>query len=713
MISTLIALSTSLAAWRWPTISPQYMQTTPLPDSLLLLQSPSLAEPHARLMATIAAFEVDNNNTNTNTTDNSNDIGAVRAFLVDTARAAMSTFGVRSVGLAVVDLVAGNESTLAIALSRDRQTLDASKDLYRIASITKSMTATALLMLVQSGHIKSLNDSVDQYLDPELRYGDDDAAFGGPVTLHHLLTHTAGFAETTMAQLVADNELLPLRTYLIRVRPPRVYAVGVVPAYSNFGFSLLGRVIERVANQSYEAFLRQRLFSPLGMHQSVISPRDPAVDGSSSYWSRLAPEWAADPFNPASNGIEMGTYVFQYVPAGSVLLTVDDMARYARFHLTRGQLPDGTQLLDAALVDTMHSAHQFSPFGLGYGFLRLLIGANTTSVQHDGDMPTASSRLLIMPSQKRAIFISLGKGGVPVRDTMTASYGARFTEGEYAFEPRRDVTEFPADRPLVDGHYTYTRTTHGGCLDFYYRTVTPELELVGNGRTVGVGQPFGASTLNYALLGSTEKYVYSQTEDSSAGLLGFPFLVASPSGVRADGRAQYVTLSDPTAGFFVDPNASYSTRFSLVVLSVAFVAVTMALLMASCCVHQCCAKQPFERDYSAKWRSKRAYHDAAVYCFAPMQFIMFLVVLINYSLTAVQLMTGFASIGAFVFFPYAFAVCAGFGVLFAVGACLFRVWWVDRRVLFAVLQISFVVFAIVWGALGGGYHTQCWNNTVD
>jgi CubicO group peptidase (beta-lactamase class C family) len=701
-VASALSMSTTLY---WPQSHMHNMQqTAPMSDRMLLRQMPSLAEHHAKLVAAVAQLA--------STPAPNATAEDVRSYMVDFVAQSVEVFGLKSAALAIVELDDGNETQFSSAIARDRSRLDSSKALFRIASITKSMTAAALLMLVQSGQLTSLDDSVDAYLDPELRYTADDAAFGGPITVRHLLTHTAGFAESIVAQIVDDDSLmLPLPQYLARVRPPRVYPVGAVPSYSNFGYSLLGRVIERLTNQTWEAFLRARLFDPLGMRESVISPRDPAVLNDRSYWDRVAPQWAINALAPGGDGVEYGPYVFQYAPAGSVLLTADDMARYARFHLERGRAPDGTQLLDAALVDELHRAQVFSQYGIGYGFQRVLVGRNSVGVQHDGDMPTASSRLLLLPEQRRAIFISLGKGGVPVRDTMNEEYGARFTDGQYALEPPL-AGPYASDRPLVDGDYLYTRTTHGGCLDFLFRASTPEVRLVGREQFVGLGRPYPGSPLDYVLRNATEKYVYAQAESSGAGLLGFPFLVASShnGGARADGRAAYVTLSDATAGFFIDDSPSYSSRLGAVVASIVFVAIAVLMLLASCCRHQCSkGAEPFERDYSAKLRSKRLYHDAAIYCYTPIQIGMMVVVIGNYSLTAVQMTTGFVSIGAFVFFPFAFAVFAALGVLFAVGACVLRVWWLDRRVVFAIVQVSFIVFAVVWGALGGGYHTHCWN----
>lgn len=73
-------------------------------------------------------------------------------------------------------------------------------------------------------------------------------------------------------------------------KAPVIFRPFQVASYSNFGWALLGRIIERASGLSYEAFLRQHLLAPLGMHQSVISPRDPAVAGNDSYWSRVSPQ---------------------------------------------------------------------------------------------------------------------------------------------------------------------------------------------------------------------------------------------------------------------------------------------------------------------------------------------------------------------------------------------------------------------------------------
>ena len=145
---------------------------------------------------------------------------------------------------------------------------------YRLGSVTKSFTATAILLLESRGALK-LDDPVSRYIP-------DWPANWGDATIHHLLTHTAGLPRLTTSLPLMDvsglsRSVLPtipasvisLATTAERLQPLD-FAPGTSFDYSNIGFVVLGEVIERISGQPYSRFMQENVFSPLGMTRTGI-----------------------------------------------------------------------------------------------------------------------------------------------------------------------------------------------------------------------------------------------------------------------------------------------------------------------------------------------------------------------------------------------------------------------------------------------------------
>ena len=126
---------------------------------------------------------------------------------------------------------------------------------FTIGSITKQFTGAAILKLEMQGKL-SVNDPITKYFDnvPEDKAG---------ITLHHLLTHTAGLVDG----LGDDFDLRATRDWVFEeaMKSDLRWKPGTRHAYSNLGFSLLGMIVEKASGQSYESFLREHLFKPAGM----------------------------------------------------------------------------------------------------------------------------------------------------------------------------------------------------------------------------------------------------------------------------------------------------------------------------------------------------------------------------------------------------------------------------------------------------------------
>ena len=138
---------------------------------------------------------------------------------------------------------------------------------FRLASVSKQFTATAVLLLAQRGDL-ALSDTLPAFFP-------DFPAYGRTITLHHLLCHTAGLPD--YETLIPPNTRTPLTDEdvltLVQGQAAGYFAPGAAFRYSNSGYALLALVVERVAGRPFAAFLAQNIFQPLGMAQTVAFVR--------------------------------------------------------------------------------------------------------------------------------------------------------------------------------------------------------------------------------------------------------------------------------------------------------------------------------------------------------------------------------------------------------------------------------------------------------
>src|SRR5262249_55607644 len=149
--------------------------------------------------------------------------------------------------------------------------VDPDRTLFRPGSISKLFTTVAVMQLVQSGRLE-LDRDVNGYLDFPI-----PPAFGQQVTVRDLLRHTAGFDETIRGLVFFDSTRIePLVDYVRANLPAREYPPGVIPAYSNYGMSLAGYLVQRISGLRFEDYVAERVFAPLGMSRATF--RQPVPD---------------------------------------------------------------------------------------------------------------------------------------------------------------------------------------------------------------------------------------------------------------------------------------------------------------------------------------------------------------------------------------------------------------------------------------------------
>lgn len=240
--------------------------------------------------------------------------------------------------------------------------------IFRIYSMTKPITSVAALMLVEEGRLR-LDDPVAHYLPAfaslrRVTGGDVDdpqlATVTRPLTIRHLLTHTAGFATggddirvaSALLQRQAPEDASDLAGYADRVaRAPLADEPGTRFRYDGVNTEVLARVIEVASGQSFDHFLQARIFSPLGMHDTGFEVPATQRGRVIALTSRDADgrRVLADTSSARTPGIALRAYTSG---AGGLYSTADDYLRFARMLANGGDL-DGTCLLKQDTVALM------------------------------------------------------------------------------------------------------------------------------------------------------------------------------------------------------------------------------------------------------------------------------------------------------------------------------------------------------------------------
>src|SRR5882757_9311572 len=154
----------------------------------------------------------------------------------------------------------------------------ADQTLFRPGSVSKLFTWTAVMQLVGAGKL-DLDHDVNEYLDFKI-----PPKFGQPFTLRHLLTHTPGFEDGISEAFVKRQEqLVPLRDYMMKHMPERIFPPGKLVAYSNYGASLAGYIVQRISGEPYANYIANHILEPLGMqHSTFVQPLPPDLQAHMS-----------------------------------------------------------------------------------------------------------------------------------------------------------------------------------------------------------------------------------------------------------------------------------------------------------------------------------------------------------------------------------------------------------------------------------------------
>lgn len=299
---------------------------------------------------------------------------------------------ISALGLAVVDLSRDGSSYstgLGTLAHHDPEPVNGAT-VFRIGSITKGITAFTLLRLQAQGRI-GLDDPLRRHLDTGLWTN----AWSGehPVTLAQLLEHSGGFPDIGKAEWDVA-EALPLRTALQRHAPwhRTRWQPGHYASYSNLGAGLVGLAMESATGIDYEKLVRTQLLEPLGMKDSGFEAERVRVTGYDRDGRTRIPYWH-----------------MVYRPFGALNASVEDMARYVRWHLRRGRVGENRLLPEDVMqrveqpATTLAGRHGLAwGYGLGnYAWLRNGVAFHG----HGGDADGYLSRMAYSHELGRGYFL--------------------------------------------------------------------------------------------------------------------------------------------------------------------------------------------------------------------------------------------------------------------------------------------------------------------
>jgi D-alanyl-D-alanine carboxypeptidase len=266
--------------------------------------------------------------------------------------------------------------------------------LYRIASITKTFTATAILQLRDAGRLQ-----LDDPLTRHLPWFSIASRHGGapPITIRHLLTHTSGLPREAAFPYWTDFDFPTAE----RLREGLTRQEGVLPTetqwkYSNLALALAGDVVQAVSGEPYAAYVKSHILDPLGMKDTLVvspAPDDPRL--ARAYGRRMPDGSRAPAPHVETRGISA---------AANMTTSVTDLARFAMLQLRDGPA-GGAQILRDSTLREMQRIHWLEPdwqagWGLGFRIQRL---GGKTSVGHGGSLPGYRTELRIWPAEKLAV----------------------------------------------------------------------------------------------------------------------------------------------------------------------------------------------------------------------------------------------------------------------------------------------------------------------
>jgi CubicO group peptidase (beta-lactamase class C family) len=275
---------------------------------------------------------------------------------------------------------------------------------FRLGSLTKQFTAASIMLLQERGRL-SVQDSICKYVAP-------CPEAWQPITLHQLLSHTAGVPNFTSLPDYQKTmrEPAPIESLINRFRAlPLDFKPGEGWSYSNSGYVLLGYVIEKVSGESYENFLRKNIFEPLGMTSTGYDHADAII------------KHRAHGYSPRGDQIVNAAYLDMTIPhaAGALYSTVGDLYLWEQSLYTE-------RLLKRASLDAIYTPVQHE-YGYGWNITKLY---NRKTYEHSGGIDGFATNITRFPDDRATVIVLSNYEAAPssriARDLAAILFGEKY-----------------------------------------------------------------------------------------------------------------------------------------------------------------------------------------------------------------------------------------------------------------------------------------------
>lgn len=318
---------------------------------------------------------------------------------------------------------------------------------FEWGSATKLLVWVSVMQLWEQGELQ-LDCDIRAYLPEGFL---NNLNYDTPVTMTHLMNHTAGFQEVYSDLFVKDGTNLPtLSAALLAHEPEQIYEPGTVTAYSNWGVALAAYIVECVSGMSFADYVHQNIFEPLGMEHTAI-----AVNLSDNTWVQEQRS-ELECYTIDGELIEDCFYYITLYPAGSCTSTMEDFLTFAQALLKQEDaLFDSTETWKELFSPTSYFGDTDIPANC-HGFWVVPYGEK--AIGHGGNTAGCSSYLLIEPESGVGVVVMTNQSQESIynEDMMELIFG-KFESEQY----------FSEERELPDGTYRPARTIRKGPMKFF------------------------------------------------------------------------------------------------------------------------------------------------------------------------------------------------------------------------------------------------------
>lgn len=334
--------------------------------------------------------------------------------------------------------------------NRERMIRADEHTMYSLASISKPITATALMVLVERGKV-DLDRPANDYLGLGRLTG-----LAGPAeaaTVRRVLSHTAGLPLHYQFFYADKGYRPPTMDETISRYGNLVYAPGSRYEYSNLGFGIADHIVERVSGMSFADFVRTEVFLPLGMTRTAVDIPPSLAD------------YAAERYDARQHPIPF--YTFDHAGASAVYSSAHDLVRFGMFHLK--QLAAGQRkILTDRTLDEMHRPVAPAAYGLGFSATDNDMGL--TRYGHTGGMPGVATTMVLYPDEGISVVVLANGNARPdfLAQDIVATMVPRFAENLRAARARPNTPPPAAPVTALAGEWQ-------GTLRSWQRTVPMRL----------------------------------------------------------------------------------------------------------------------------------------------------------------------------------------------------------------------------------------------